>query len=762
MEEDHLLLCTSITLVHKSMVSGMRATFALLLAAGLPFTAQAQTCMPDTAPDWMASTSSSAPIRPADCATVRQTPPDFSWPDLSSDAEYIITLTYPGGQARSNTVAHNWINWDEVLPAGSYTWQVQATNAGGTQLSRPRRFTVDTAAVAFLVPDWLTLFNRAATKARPRALPDATTFAAMLQQRQVGLSSLLAQVDALLGAAPQSEPTSASTTEVIEAETLAECQRTLSAAFAYVATNQDKYFDEALRRAQNLAAWDPHGATAYATVDQASRAIAGTLTLVYDWLYLRLDPNQKNLLLAPILARATDMYNDLVAGRARIAVHPYDSHGNVALAYLAGISTLLAGDVPEAEIGVRDCLPLAISWTSPWGGEDGGFGNGTAYATWTTGDLLLAWYTLRWVVNVDLAQKAWTRNYANFLAYFLPSGTPSGVFGDGAEELLTEAWASFGKAYTLFAPSPLGRWYASQLSGEDASRLELLLAPPADSSPALYPAGTPDSALFPSIGWVAMHSSLSDPARVSIYFKSSFLGSYNHSHADQSSFVVNAGGQSLAIDSGYYDGYQTPHWWQWYKQTRAHNAITADGGLGQYVLEQSGKLGPGTITGYLHQPDYDIVEADATAAYGGSSTEQVKRSLVYLRPNLVLVYDKLVTDAPHQFEWNIHSLNMMNVISNQQVSLEKNGQSLCVDMLAGPSMQFTQTNLFWADPGGTWTPQWHGTFYSVTALGFAEFIALLNVGCTAATASAAKSNDVWTVQVGSKTVTISDSGISVQ
>ena len=111
--------------------------------------------------------------------------------------------------------------------------------------------------------------------------------------------------------------------------------------------------------------------------------------------------------------------------------------------------------------------------------------------TWVTGDSLVPWYTLRWTVAVDIAQKAWVRNYANFLAYFIPPGTPVGAFGDGAEQALTEAWARFGKAYTLFAPTPLGRWYASQLSGEDPRGFALLLAPPADTSPAPYPTGTP-------------------------------------------------------------------------------------------------------------------------------------------------------------------------------------------------------------------------------------------------------------------------------
>ena len=40
-----------------------------------------------------------------------------------------------------------------------------------------------------------------------------------------------------------------------------------------------------------------------------------------------------------------------------------------------------------------------------------------------------------------------------------------------------------------------------------------------------------------------MHSSLSDPNRLSIFFKSSPYGSYNHSHADQNSFVIHHRGR---------------------------------------------------------------------------------------------------------------------------------------------------------------------------------------------------------------------------
>ena len=744
----------------------LRAALPLLLAAAWTQAALAQTCVPDATADWMTTVPldrSSAQIWPVDCATVEQSPPDFSWPDLGAGVQYQVSVTYPDGRARTLAAPLNWINWDEVLPAGDYSWQVQAAVAGGTQQSRARRFTVSSGAVPFLVPDWSSIFTRAAAKPHPRALPDAAAAQAMMNQRQAALSSLVSQVDSLLAAPVQPEPDAAASPGAISAQTFGECQRMLNAALAWLVTSNQAYLADALRRAQNLAAWDSQGSTAYARVDLASRAIAGMLALAYDWLYPALTVDQKNQLLGAILTRSADMYNDLFGGRPRAALYPYDSHRNVTLLYLAGISVLLAGDASQAQTWLRDALPLALHWTSPWGLEDGGFGNGTAYAGWTMGDSLLAWYTLRWAAGVDLAPKAWVRNYANFLAYFLPPATPAGVFGDGAEANLTENWARFGKAYTLFAPSPLGRWYASQLTGEDPTQLEILLAPPADSIPAAYPPGTPDSALLPSIGWAALHSSLQDPARVSIYFKSSRYGSYNHSHADQNSFVVYAGGQPLAIGSGYYDGYMTPHWWQWYKQTRAKNAITFDGGLGQALYEQSGALGAGAITAYSRQPGYDIVTGDATQAYAGALS-LARRSLVYLRPNLLLVYDALASASARQWEWNIHALNAMNVVSDQSISIQANGQSLCIDMLAGPPMRFTQTSQFTADPqpGSAWAPQWHGAFVSTSPSTGAEIIALLRVGCTATAARASNANGIWTVAVGDKTVTIGDAGIGVQ
>ncbi|MBI4205204.1 MAG: heparinase II/III family protein [Betaproteobacteria bacterium] len=710
----------------------------------MPFAAQAQTCVPGTTPDWMVTSDQlAARVRPAECAGVEQSPPDFGWP--STGGSYQLTLTYPDGSTKSVSTNKNWVNWGEVLPAGTYSWRV---TSNGTA-SRARQFTVAASATPFLVPAMSSVLSQLAAKPRPRGLPNATTLATMESQRSSAVSALLQDVKRRFR---ESLPGTSG------GDGLAYSEAALRAAAAAVYSNQGSYYNDAIRRVMNLASWDPRGTTSYANDNVGSRSVSWALALGYDWLYPRLSSTQRSQILAALKVRVGDMYSGVMASIAR---YPRNSYDNQSLMVAAAIAALVAPDLAEATTWLNEALPLALNAINPWGGEEGGFSNSETQGFWDVGEQLLPWYVLRWSTGIDVAKKAWVKNWARYMAYFAPLGTPAQLFGDGLEMNITENRARFGKGYTYFAPTPLGRWYALTLTGEDQTRLEYLMAPPADFTTASYPTGTPNTALLPTIGQIAMHSDLANPARTSVYFKSSPppYGAFNHSHADQNSFVVNAGGQRLAIESGYYDGYKTTHWYQWYHQTRAKNAITYDNGQGQIFYEQGGKMGYGALTRYASGTDYDIVTGDATQAYGGALTK-AQRSLIYLRPNLILVYDNLASDYNRQWEWNIHALNQMSVISDQRISLSNNGQSLCVDMLAGPTMRFTQTNQFTANPSSG-APQWHGKFYNTALSTTAEFIALMRVGCTTTTASASKSNGVWTVQAGGKTVQISDSAITV-
>ncbi|HEX5804283.1 MAG TPA: carbohydrate-binding protein [Azospira sp.] len=717
-------------------------------------------CVPQTARDWMVTSNPlSQDVRPPDCATVLQSPPDFRWPDVISSGGYQLMLSYPDGRVRTLAATQNWLNWDEVLPAGNYSWTV--TYAGGTASSL-RRFTVDANSKPFLVPKMSAVLATVTGKPHPRSLPDAATLATMKSQRSGAVSALLSEVS---GRAKNAVPSQGYTYD--DAYTYSKLAQ--SALMACVYSGVDPYCSDAVRRVVNLASWDPSGSTSYLKtggMDQAARYLTWTIGIGYDWLYPRLTAAQRELILATLNTRTAVMYNDIIGSRSRLARSPRDSHANQTLTVVSQLATLLAGDLAVAgNTWLPNALPLLLNTISPWGGDEGGFANASTQGNWDMGDTLPVLIGLSNATGIKLADKAWLRNWGRYFAYFTPPGMAGGttVFGDGFEYNESEHQARYGKGYTYFAPSPLGRWHMSQLKAEDPTRIEYLMAPPADFSGNYpFPSGTPNALYLPSIGQAAMHSDLSAPGRTSVYFKSSPppYGAYNHSHADQNSFVVNAGGQRLAIESGYYDDYKTAHWLNWYHTTKAKNAITYDGGLGQLFYEANDRMGYGRISGFTHTAAYDIVSGDATAAYGGALSK-AQRSLVYLRPNLILVYDDLASATARQWEWNIHAINQMSSSSDRTATIQNGGQTMCVTMLAGPAMRFAQSNAFSANPSGSRPAQWHGRFYSTTRLPSTEFIALLDVGCTKPAASATKSDGVWTIPVGTTMVTIDNGGVTV-
>jgi hypothetical protein len=711
-----------------------------------------------------------------------------------------VNLAFPDGHTEQRSATYNWLNWNGTLPAGDYAWTV----THGNQTSRPRRFTISANASPFVVPDMTSVINRLLAKPHPRALPDSTTLAAMASQRGPALAELRTQVDGNLleQLPPAGERRDGSATHGSYS------MKALWSLMAYVYDGTDTYKADAKRRVLNLASWDPRGATALD--DQESQYVAGVVTLGYDWLGPALSASERSQVLSMLGTRIGDLYDWSVGARGwpwgnpnagiplPIWQTPRDSHRNVTAQAVAAMSALLVGDLPAANTWMQDLLPFALNVANPWSGEEGGYANGTHYGMFDVAASLNAWYVLRWAAGIDLAQKAWVRNFGRFLAYFAPStygsnnadtriadpGTPVGLFGDGfAETQLFELRSRLAKAYSNFAPSALGCSYASGLVGEDVIQIEYLMSPPNTCTSTVFPAGTSNSLYLPSIGWMAMHSDLADLNRTSVYFKSSPapFGAFNHQSADQNAFVINAGGERLAIESGYYTehdiGYDSNHWQYWVKRTKSKNAITFDSGQGQIALEHLPNPSPtiryGSITQQESTADYDIVTGDATDTYNGALTKAV-RSLVYLRPGTILVYDNLSSDTARTWEWNIHALNPFTTSSSGGLRITKGTQSLCVDGLAGAPGQFTPIS---APDFGSWgrsndpandvsaapsdpnaTTQYHGKFASTEPSTSAEIIALLRVGCAETAASASKKDGSWTVVVGDKTITIAAGG----
>lgn len=487
------------------------------------------------------------------------------------------------------------------------------------------------------------------------------------------------------------------------------------------------------------------------------REYAWQFALAYDFAHAGLDPAERQ------------MVNDVVVqcAEAGLADTPAAVSGQVdngmafnALGKLVGALLIVRGDMPNTHGLLARALPAYVAGLSPWGGKDGGFANGSSYALWDAGEAVLVWDLLERVLGVPIYRKPWLASLPRYVAYTLPPGTPAGAFGDGAEVERSEEWARLGKAVATRSNTPLARWYARAQTGEDPARLHVLLSPRAHRG-AVGVKDQPRGASFPSVGVAAMHSSLLDRKRVSVLFKSSPYGSLNHSHADQNSFVVYAGGKVMAMDSGVYDSYNSAHWRGWYKQTRAHNAITYDGGQGQQLgkLDLGSRAHNGRLAKFSTTASYDVAIGDATAAYGGD-VRMAKRALVFIRPATLVVVDRLASREQHGWEWNLHTLTPL-IGAADSFKVEVEGQGMCGTLRASDNLSLSSTTGYTPPPATKAGPHhWH-RFALAQPAREAVFVSVLRMQCDSPAPEISVRADGARVRVAGRTVLVKGENVTV-
>ncbi len=220
----------------------------------------------------------------------------------------------------------------------------------------------------------------------------------------------------------------------------------------------------------------------------------------------------------------------------------------------------------------------------------------------------------------------------------------------------------------------------------------------------------PTAAIFgrDTVGYVALRSDWADDAALIFYSAGDWFT--GHQHMDQGHFEIWRNGP-LALDSGVYADWGTAHRESYYIRTVAHNSLLVrqpgetfaysysagnsnDGGQRvqtytgcaqciQSLAEYQSNLGAGKhyeagdITAFFHTDNYDYVASDITPAYNsttytyGSNTPKVsivQRELVYLRPNVLFVFDRVrSTDAAYEKAWLLHSSNKPQTTSETVV-----------------------------------------------------------------------------------------------
>lgn len=128
-------------------------------------------------------------------------------------------------------------------------------------------------------------------------------------------------------------------------------------------------------------------------------------------------------------------------------------------------------------------------------------------------------------------------------------------------------------------------------------------------------------------------------------------GPANHEHADRNGLIFKAHGERLFHDP-FKAAYSPTHPRWLLRLTEAHSAVLIDGQGHQYHDGSEGtnaSWASAHVTGYTATPAAMQVTSDATSAYQlvNDNVHRVDRSLLYLKPDVLLILDRLDLKPDH-------------------------------------------------------------------------------------------------------------------
>jgi len=689
------------------------------------------------------------PRRPEDGRSVLQNPPDFTWNPAATAETYELQLcpdeAFGEGTITVDDLPYNCYSHSRVLQRVTWHWRYRFVDMSGaaSEWSPAWRFEVDPDAFEFPVPSPEDLLDRIPLD-HPRVYATAASLdefrAPLAAERTEWWETFSQRLENYLTQELPQEPgpeydfskregrlTAADKKKMDELRGLGSRATApmWRLAFGYLVSGQERYAAGAAERLMAMADWDPEGTTGYRNHDQVFRDIAWKTACAYDWIWDVLTPDQRVKGLNAVVARGRILYRDFREDSRPIYEWPYDSHGWTSMGLLGIITIALAHDFPEADEWLKFVAATYTPLYPPWGGEEGGWCQGVSYWKYSCHYAGLYFDALKSATGVDMYDKAFCRNNGWYKLYMHPPWCTRAHFGDQNLGAPSGSDRSNLLLYATRYNDPYFAWYADQIPGARDTDVygywwydyELPRRPPADLVQSRYQA---------DIGWVAMHSDLSDPDDIMLMFKSSPMGSYNHSHADQNHFVIYGFGEPLLIDSGYYDWYMSPHDERWTNQTRAHNSVLVNG-EGQPIKDITAK---GRIADYFASPGGVYTVGDATAAYKGKLSRFL-RHIIYVRPNAFLIYDDLEAPEPSTFTWCCHALEEMQLDEgSRRITVTRGDATLEIFFAMPETVTMRQDNDFGTDPQGRYADQpkqWHCYVKSTEKATTQQFVALIRV-----------------------------------
>lgn len=730
----HTMPSPSVPLPRGGEGSCCRAAAASLLALLLPImVASAAESVPALDPP---PGLRQKPYSPAEGQSVEVTPPPFLWVPAKTGSVYTLQVSTSGTFPAQETQTFPKLRRpvfvpQKPLPAGKWFWRYGIETGAGTVFGRARAFTIPDNARPFPFPDWSEVIQRV-----PRQRPRLFFPGRRLEQVRAwskgelkpAIDSLAASCEQEVGkelvAEPDKRPRGSGfgpwairimRTTRPPMDVMERC------ALAYLVTGNQRLGQEAKRRLQYFFSWDPEGTTSFFAYDEPPMWMMMRGTRAYDWTFDLFTPDERTKIEANMKVRAGQFLKQLQ--RLPFESTPYESHSGRLPGFLGECAVSFIHEWPEA----RDWLDYAtlLYYTSypAWGGDDGGWQEGPGYWSAYMQFALHHVVALREATGVDLMQKPFFRNTPYYGLYTATPYHQHSPFGDGQTNS-PQRLASLMYVFSTLTQNPYFRWHAEQSAATvGADTLSLATYDPQLKSRS--PLGLPQARQFPAVGLASFHTALGDKEKdIGFLMRSSPYGGVSHGHGDQNAYVIEAFGRGLAIATGYYPWYGSPHHEQWTRATKAVNSILVDG------RGQVRRWGANAqLTAFDSVDGYDYAEGEAAPAYAGL-LEHFRRHVVHVRPGVFVIFDDLASPKPARFQWLLHAYQKIEIDEGSKVLRVTNPPAaMQAHLLLPDKVSFTQTDKYEPEPepvvAGNWTNTWHLTASTLAPSSQGRFLAVL-------------------------------------
>lgn len=644
---------------------------------------------------------------PTGGVAVRRNAPALLWPaDLNVPELYRVELSdTPEFLPERTTVSEQeWAVYTPHIPLaeGRYYWRVTTIAPDGTsRRSETYDFQVDTSARRFATPTGEELVQKIAATPhfrlyvtrdgvealRSRARNNAEARGLVRQAR--------ARLDMDVVPVAPTRPRDTTGMSAYQKRSMINfmyhkfgevvTQPAVDFSVAYLLTGEECFARAAVKHALHAAALP---VDSDATSEDFNRsAIMYGLAVAYDTACDFMTDNERAAVLEAIRVRGDYFYRHYVR---HFETHSMDNHvwqHTFRNFFFASIAT--AGDLPDAARWVRYGYEVWCSRFPILGGDDGGWHDGNSYFEANLVSFVYIPFVLSRLTGVDFFDIPWYHNLPGFLIYSFPKNSYATGFGDDYDKLRTPAaqYMGFADALARELGSPEARWYADRLIGDDPAalykartfRLYRILTDKTIDSVTPRAPQILTSRFYPDAGFSLMHSDPTDSSHdLMVSFFALPFGSTGHAHAAHNGFTISYGGRQLFGGTGYYSNFNDPHTLMHYR-TRGHNTILADG-LAQVI----GENGYGWLARFADSESLTYTLGDATHAYdemrtpfwidrmqqsgvaytaengfGNPGITRFRRHFVYLKPDIVVVYDELAAREPVRWTWLLHSHNRM-------------------------------------------------------------------------------------------------------